>query len=301
MRTLVVFALVLFTAVEVWPQPDASIRKRFKSKDYAVTWATPPRYPSVAKLEVGDGSGHGGTLGWLRFQPGNDGVEILSIQLESPSWRPNPSRWSRDEVRVTLKRGTLPLARYEKLLRDIAIVSSARLKPIQRNSLTFSSGDFWVAATLSQHDRSLLDLNWAGYPSSIAEIEYAKPDAVVNLTREAIADIPLREDSLSRTDRSWASAKFLREWKEISNREFHWWVAERYLITIGVLGDKTVIPTLTQVMQAKISDGPDDRRIYYAINAITRLTGKDVRPRPVEEMDLESTRKMVLETLKASE
>jgi len=37
--------------------------------------------------------------------------------------------------------------------------------------------------------------------------------------------------------------------------------------------------------------------IYYAINAVTRLIGIDVRPVPAEEMDLESTRQKVLKML----
>ena len=43
---------------------------------------------------------------------------------------------------------------------------------------------------------------------------------------------------------------------------------------------------------------PKKRPAYYAINAITRILKKDVREKPVEEMDIEKTRKKVLELLK---
>lgn len=37
-------------------------------------------------MEIGDGNRHGGTLGWVRFQPGEEWVEFLSIQLDG-GWR----------------------------------------------------------------------------------------------------------------------------------------------------------------------------------------------------------------------
>jgi hypothetical protein len=46
-----------------------------------------------------------------------------------------------------------------------------------------------------------------------------------------------------------------------------------------------------------LSSPSDDRCIYLAINAVTRLTGIDVRDRPVEEMDIENTRKKILELI----
>jgi len=75
-------------------------------------------------------------------------------------------------------------------------------------------------------------------------------------------------------------------------------VAERLIKIVSVAGDETALPMLIEIMRSKVNGGPSDRRIYYAINAITRLTGNDVRPRPVEEMDLETARQKVLEALK---
>ena len=40
------------------------------------------------------------------------------------------------------------------------------------------------------------------------------------------------------------------------------------------------------------------RCVYYAINAVTRLTKQDVRDKLVEEMDVEKTRQRVLEMLR---
>ena len=46
------------------------------------TRGTAPDYDPEAELEIGDGNGHGGTLGWLWLQPGKDEVTVLSVQFD---------------------------------------------------------------------------------------------------------------------------------------------------------------------------------------------------------------------------
>lgn len=77
--------------------------------------------------------------------------------------------------------------------------------------------------------------------------------------------------------------------------------AQRYIELIGFVGDASVLPTLRVILEddprIKVFDSRNDRCIYHAINAVTRLMKKDVREKPVEEMDLEKNRKKVLEML----
>jgi hypothetical protein len=284
-------------AMVVLPQADLSIKKKFKSKNYTVTWASVPNFPSSAQLEVGYGNGHGGTLRWLKFQPREDGVQVLSIEFDE-GWHPYESKWQPDLAPVTVKKGVMPDTTYASLLRQIAVVSSARLKPILRNSAEHTSSDFWVSTRLKSHDRLLLDSDWAGYWNSLEEFDFAKPNISVSLTREAVSKIPLAEYSLNSEERRWMSTKFIEDWKRIKDRDYYWWVSERLIIMIGPLGDNTVIPTLLEIINERPTGGPADRRIYYAINAITRISGKDVRQKPVEEMDLDTTRRKVLAVFK---
>jgi hypothetical protein len=287
----------MFMATAAWPQTNASIKQRFKSKNYTVTWGVEPRYPTGAQLEIGYGNGHGGGLAWLRLRPVDDGVEVLSIELDE-GWHPYKSKWQLDVVPVVVKRGRITGRAYTSLLKAVATVSSARLKRVNRNSVEWASSDFWVATRVSSSQRILLDFDWAGYSNSVDEPDYAKPEIAVALAREALAKTKLDESSLSPTERRWASTKFVEDWRRLAGRQFYWWVAERLIRMVGVIGDDTALATLAQIAGRNVSGGPDDRRIYYAINAITRLTGKDVRPRPVEEMDLEPTRHKVLQMLK---
>jgi hypothetical protein len=85
-------------------------------------------------------------------------------------------------------------------------------------------------------------------------------------------------------------------------QECGWWVRERYIRTIGVVGDEAALPVLREILTAdppkgEPRDPKDGRCIYSSINAVTRLTKKDVRNKPVEEMDIETTRKKVLELI----
>jgi hypothetical protein len=79
-------------------------------------------------------------------------------------------------------------------------------------------------------------------------------------------------------------------------------VRERYIETVGVVGDKAALPVLRDILatdppKGKRRDASDGRCVYLAINAVTRLTKTDVRDKPVEEMDIEKTRRKVLDLL----
>ena len=70
-----------------------------------------------------------------------------------------------------------------------------------------------------------------------------------------------------------------------------------------MVGDEAVLPLLREVLateplQGKPRESSDGRRVYYAINAVTALMKKDVRDRPVEEMDIETVRLKVLDLIK---
>ncbi|MBI3097237.1 MAG: hypothetical protein HYY93_03175 [Planctomycetes bacterium] len=289
---LVCFALALLPSAALATPDDERVKELLQSEDYTVTWGSPPTYDAGAELEIGDGSGHGGTLGWRRFRPGADGVEVLHLQFDE-GWKPYKSKWPPDEAPLVIKRARMKTGAYEALLRQLAVVAAAGLERVFKGSITGSSSDFWVQVRLAEKEKSLLDLEWAGYRGSSNQLKYARPQAAVTLAREAVKDLEFKEGPLTDEERGWLSAKFLRDWAKFKDLEFHWWVRERYIVTIGAVGDKSVLKTLREIL----GGDPKDRCVYHAINAITRLTGKDVREKPVEEMDVEKTRESVLRML----
>jgi hypothetical protein len=301
MRVLIACLWLVWPCSTVGAEPgDKRVKELLESENYKVTWRAPVVYPRDAELEIGDGNGHGGSLGWLRFQPGKDGVEVLSIQKYNRR-QPYKSKWPPDVVPVTVKRGRLKVEAYAALLGDLAVIDAAQLQAVERDGFTSSSNDFWAFARLATSNKMLLELNWAGYEGSETELEFARPRAATLLAREAIKGLDFEDHALTERERAWASAKFARDWQRFKGSEYHWWVRERYIQTIGVVGDKSVLPALRDILaappQEKPRDASDSRCIYYAINAVTRLTKRDTRDKPIEEMDIEKTRAKVLEVI----
>jgi hypothetical protein len=287
------FVVIVLVSAVAGAEPDADrAKKQLKSDNYTVTWGTAKDFDANAELEIGDGDGHGGKLGWVRFLPGRDGVDVLSIQFDE-GWEPYKSKWPPDRAPVIIKRARMKSDAYATLLRDLAVIDAAKLEPIKGNSFS-STHDFWVYARLTVNKKALVGLDWAGYEGSSEELNFAKPRAVVTLAREAVKRLDFKAHTLTGTERAWASAKFARDWEKFKGLESHWWVRERYIITIGVVGDATAFPTLRDIL----GGDPKDRDVYYAINAVTRLTKTDVRDKPVEEMDVEKTRRKVLDLIR---
>lgn len=295
-------ALVVVCSVRGADPEDLRAKKELQSDKFTVTWGTAPLFEPDAELEIGDGNGHGGALGWVRFQPGEEWVNVLSIQWDE-GWRPYKSKWPTDRAPVAVKRARLKPDAYAALLRELAVVSSAELKPVERNGFISSSNDFWVYARLATKKKALLDLNWAGYDGSRAEPEFAKPRAAVRLARETIKGLDFKDRTLTDEERAWASAKFTRDWRKFKGLGSHGWVRERYIKTIGVVGDEAALPVLREILATEPPKGnpresSNGRCVYDAINAVTRLTKKDVRDKPVEEMDIEKMRLKVLDLIK---
>jgi hypothetical protein len=287
----VALALAAGTVAE-WDAERA--KKHFDGRGYSVSWTASPAYPADAELDVGYGSGHGFTLRWLRFRPRADGVEVLSVRYDR-GWKPYRSKWQPDDAPVTVTRARMPAARYADLLRSMAVVAAADVRPPSDRATDFSTNDFWVSARLSVKGKAVLDLDWAGYESAREAAWFARPRAAVATAREAVQGLDFEPHALTREDRAWASGRFAREWSGYKGQGGHWWVTGRSIITVGVVGDAAALP----VLRGLLAGDAKDQNVYFAINAVTRLTGKDVRDRPVEQMDIEKVRPKVLDLLKA--
>ncbi len=307
-RALIVCtALIIACSLVDAKAANGQIKKLLKDDTYTVTLGAATNYPEGAELEIGDGYGHAGMLNWMWFRPRTDVVDVLSLQIQE-EMKPYSSKWPPDTAQVVVKHAEMGADAYSALLRDLAIVETARLKPVERKgpiSIRFSSNDFWVQAYLTKNKKTLIDLDWAGYENSGNEVDYAKPRAAVRLAQGAVRRLNFKEHLLTPEERTWASAKFVRDWSKFKDREFYWWVREEYISMIGIIGDATALPTLQHILGGNPKDivcdyagfRTKDRCVYLAINAITRLVKKDVRDMPVEEMDIEKVRQRVFDLL----
>lgn len=107
------------------------------------------------------------------------------------------------------------------MLKDIAIADAAELKR-SGNEHTFSSRNFFVYSRLTLNKNNLIERAWAGHVGSDDEVEYAKPQAEVELARDAIKRLTFKEHTLTDQERAWTSEKFMRDWKK--DKGFDWWV-----------------------------------------------------------------------------
>ena len=186
------FVIVLSTSV-FGAEPDtARIKDRFKSDNYTIAWKAPRKFDTGAELEIGDGFGHGFTLGWLRFRPEKDRVAVLSLKLDE-GWHTYKSKWPPDRAPVTVKIARMEPDAYTALLHDLAFVVAAELHPVERDSITVSSEDFWVFARgLATKKETLFNLDWAGYRGDRDEADFAKPETAVALARAAVKGAQLQ-------------------------------------------------------------------------------------------------------------
>ncbi len=184
------------------------VRKRFASKYTAATWGDVSTFDPTSELEIGDGYGHGFTLGWIRFQPDKNGIDVLSIQYEE-EFATYASKWPPDNapVKVTLARMTTEA--YVALLKEMATVSAAIVKEVDNTTAFRSSSDFWEQARLTHGKKTPIDLDWAGYQSSPDMVKYKKPQIAVELVREAMEKLEFKEYALTAADRTWASERFV--------------------------------------------------------------------------------------------
>ncbi len=269
---------------------DDRVTNLFQSDHYTVEWGAVPFVPNDAELEIGDGLGHGGNLGWMWFKPGKDGVDVLSVKLDT-GWNPYKSKHAPDLAPVTVKRACLKSDAYAVLLKELALVESTRAKP-WGNEFWNSTSDIWVAARLATDKKTYMDVGWAGFQSAQSMAEYAKTKAAVTLAGKAVEKLEFKKHELTKEEQAWASAKFAREWKRYKEPLAYGWVRARSIVLIGVVGDATAYPTFREILTE------NKHFIYEAVNAVTRLTGKDVRDKPVEEMDVEKVRPKVLELIR---
>lgn len=291
MRAIVLCAAALVNATASGAEPDAEVKKLLTRNSYSVTWGKPTALDASSVLEIGNGALRGAHE-WLRFVPGKDGVTVYSVRLagafESEAEKAPPGR-----APVKITRGVLKTEVYANLLKQLAAVEAATLKPNELIGRTASFSAFWVSARLTTEKKERFNWDWAGYDANNHEIDSAKPNATVWLAREALTDLKMRAHELTAEDRAGFAARFVREWPAHKDLESHWWVRTNNIVLIGETGDASVYPALREALNRKV----DDHCVPAAIYAVTRLTGKKLSTKPGEEDDVAKVRDEALKLI----
>jgi hypothetical protein len=262
--------------------------------NYTIEWRDAPAWNARAAVEMAGGSGHGFSLTWFRIRPESDGMHVLRLTYKG-SRKPYTTRWSPDEAPVTAASAVLGFPEYESLLRVVGVIGAAAIHERSTNRYFSVSSNFYSFLSVTSDGKAVYEDEFSGYPGTMGAPEYAKVRAATGLLEKAVQPLPWKDRDLDAADRAWVSERFARDWRRIvPHAKSYWWVQEDLLILVGAAGDSGALPQLTEI----IRDGdPADRKTYYAINAATRLIGKDVRPRPLEDMDLTEAKTRILPLL----
>lgn len=272
------------------------LARRISSSNYTVRWTQPKVIPTDSEMVIGSGSGHGHSIRWIRFLPDPSSVSVLEISFKD-SHGPYTTKWGPDNAAVAVRSGKMGKSAYRKLLTQIAFLDSAILKEKQLSTFRGTSSDFWVATAITNRGNPLLSYDWAGYWASVDEHEFRKPELMVDVAEEAVKKLNMQDRELTTGERQWASEKFVKDIAVYDSRQFYWWVVEDSTVLIGYVGDSSALGALTSIMNryGSAEERHIQRKAYYAINAITRITGKDLRSIPIEEMDVAKMANLVRE------
>ncbi|MBI4243816.1 MAG: hypothetical protein HY606_06970 [Planctomycetes bacterium] len=291
-----------------------------KSRFHTFTVSYPDSFydfPNDSTIEIGSGAGHSNLLRWYKFEPDGDTIKILSILFTyNPKIKGN--KFPPDEVSIKCTQGIISLSKYCEFKQLIAFIQSAKIVKsiktekhidpvtgkVKMGATTWTtSANFWSnIQVLNKDGNEILSDNFSGYEGSRTEPEYAKSNACIKAANDFLRDIKLIECNLKDKDKIWATSKFKRDYTKFLLGKDYWWIFQRYILMSGIACNIQILPMLKTILLQCENNDPavskmKDNISYYAINATTRLTGKDVRIPPIENMDIPVVRKLVLDQL----
>lgn len=251
-------------------------------------------------------SGHGGSLELVRLDHRDDGDwDVTWIDYNDRLGRPAPVEgdpWAAEAPGgVTLRRGTLPAARVDPMLRrarEALALGLVEEEPPPRPGFlsggSFSSNNFHAGMRLVDTAGHGIERWFGGYRSSSDDqdqrvaLELAAAevwtvlgdDAIVAGLAEVGPEDPAIRELLAGA--FWAA--------QARNAEYGaWWVRERLFALVPALGEPELVPALLDAVRTRAGESASGERTRAsAINAIAALVGFDARydaqgkPRPVE-------------------
>lgn len=240
------------------------------------------------------GSGHGFTLRLYRFRR-----EGASLRLDRLSYGPDRSPYATpfppERYPVKVETAVAPAATARAAFALALRASALRLEPKTDDedpsrgfgSRWGSTGDFHSLVRLEQGGRVVYAGSYTGYPGSQHEQAYVAVDACSVVFAAAFRGLAWSERAADDADRS-----VLLE-RSGGFGEDAWWVRERLLVMVGALGDRRFEPFLKKVIGLPLDE--TKRPHYHAINAFARISGVELRTRPVEAMDVAAVRAAYLD------
>ena len=261
---------------------------------FNIEWGQPKTLSAAGRLELISASTYGPNISVTRFQPRENEVEVfkVSVSLKDIS---HQSKWPDDIAPVEAKRGLMKPNDYKKLLHDIARIESAKLTLKDKPFGSPGYYEEWIQVEFFTERKPSISMFWFGDGNFDGTGRRTKTLGANLVCGRAIENVEFSDAELTDNDRAWASKMFTRQWRRVdmwSSREEKF--EEALIVLIGAIGDNEALSKLGRV----IRHYDEPKLVYHAINAVTRITGKDLRTKPVEEMDLEANKEQILDLIK---
>jgi hypothetical protein len=254
-----------------------------------------PLRADAARLHVvwESGSGHGHSLRLYRFHRAGDAmrVERIGYRMRRAYASANPP----EDYPVTVETTDIAREPARAMLALALRACAVRLEPkpaaaddglVGRRRVWMSTGDFHSRVRIEEGARIVFDDSYTGYPGSRHEKQYVRVDACSGVFAAALRGLAWKARQAREDDRLFLLDRTGRFGRDA------WWVRERLLVIVGALGDRRFEPFLRKVIELPLEKVT--RLHYYAMNAYARITGVDLRTKPVESLDVAAVRKAYL-------
>lgn len=231
-------------------------------------------------LDVQGGSGHGGSLRFLRFEVGAERTQVERVAYRAYAKPPSAS----------VRRCSLPTDAVRPLLDAAAALPGVSVERRRKADapLGISGGgttnDFFVLVrAVDAQGAETFMREYAGYSGSRSEPEYLPIVAVQRLAAAAVRDAAWEEVPES----GWRDTHFpetFRRNRDLMLRDFHWWVMERSVEALGSFGDRSCEETVRFLVDTYPNPLPRQQAKLRNVleNPETYLEGP---PRAVRESD----------------
>jgi hypothetical protein len=200
-----------------------------------------------ATFDVQWGSGHGGSIAFVRFAISTETTAIEQVYFRTDR-HSRPATWS-------ARRAVVPTTEIVPLVQLARAEARTRVEIRRRpnsdgigGSFGGSTADFFVLARVTDaHGDEVLEREYCGYPGGSKTPRYAGILVVERAVRAYMdslstwADVGADKLRTTHLDAAFAANA------DLMFRDFHWWVMERSVEALGVFGTRASLPILRRL------------------------------------------------------
>jgi hypothetical protein len=255
----------------------------------------------LSYVVVARGAGHahaGASLEVWSIRPhANGGAEVTGFSLHNSASKHRDPYKRAAAGEVWLTQHTSPHKLFSSSLSRARAAVRARISEVLAPNKAgaglgvsgfSSSSDRYIAWYLEDHSGQHFNRQFSGYLSSHNQRKVLP----LTLASEAFASVLSKAKWAKKTPSKSHRADYVEAYLRLATKTRDWWIRERQLKLLGMLGNQAAYEPLIHELRGELSKRNQPRAgrsdlLYILVNAITNVTGRDLRygsaqrPRPV--------------------